>query len=132
MRSNITIHDLQLNSHITFPKLELIMENLILDFKDQRSGTQLMIRLKQFLFLNLNKKLNIIFRCTDIANYLVLRNLHPTFPRLYMCISVCLCVYSLICCHIVPRTINLFKLSYWIWLLGIFNLLVISGSPYSF
>ena len=80
MRSNITIHDLQLNSHITFPKLELIMENLILDFKDQRSGTQLMIRLKQFLFLNLNKKLNnIIFRCTDIANYLVLRNFRATF-----------------------------------------------------
>ena len=37
---------------ITFSKLELIMENLILDFKDQRSGTQLMIRLKLFLFLN--------------------------------------------------------------------------------
>ena len=51
---------------------------------------------------------------------------------LCMCISVCLCVYSLICCHIVPRTINLFKLSYRIWLLGIFNLLVISGSQYFF
>ena len=43
------------NSHITFPKLELIMENLILDFKDQRSGTQLMITLKLFLFLTLNQ-----------------------------------------------------------------------------
>ena len=31
--------------------IELIMENLILDFKDQRSGTQL-IRFKLFLFLN--------------------------------------------------------------------------------
>ena len=39
-----------------------------------------MIRLKQFLFLNLNEKLNnIIFRCTDIANYLVLRNFRATF-----------------------------------------------------
>ena len=55
VRSIITIHDLQLNSHITFPKLELIMENLILDFKDQRSGTQLMITLKLFLFLTLNQ-----------------------------------------------------------------------------
>ena len=55
VRSIITIHDLQLNSHITFPKLELIMENLILDFKNQRSGTQLMITLKLFLFLTLNQ-----------------------------------------------------------------------------
>ena len=51
----ITTHDLQLNSHITFPKLELIMENLIVDFKDQRYGTQWMMRLKLFLFLNLNQ-----------------------------------------------------------------------------
>ena len=28
------------------------------------------------------------------------------------CISVCLCVYSMICCHIVSRTIYLSKLSY--------------------
>ena len=55
VRSLITTHDLQLNSYITFPELELIMENLILDFKDQRSGTQLMIRLQLFLFLNSNQ-----------------------------------------------------------------------------
>ena len=43
-RSIITKHDLQLISHITFPNwLELMMENLILGFKDQRTGTQLMV-----------------------------------------------------------------------------------------
>ena len=56
------------------------MENLILDFRDQISGTQLMIRLKLFLFLNLNQNQNnIIFRCTNIGKYLVLRNFHPIF-----------------------------------------------------
>ena len=72
------------------------------------------------------------FKSTNTGNYLVLRNFHPTFllflQLVYMCISVCLCVYSLICCHIVRRIINLFKLSYSIWVPGIFNLLVISGN----
>lgn len=55
----IITQDLQLNSHITFPELELIMVNQILYFNDLRSGTQSMSRLKTASYsqfkLNLKK-----------------------------------------------------------------------------
>ena len=58
-----------------------------------------MIRLKLVLFLNLNQNQDkIIFRCTNIGNYLVLRNFHPTFSLflqyyVLVCVCVCVCVY---------------------------------------
>ena len=59
------IQDLQINSHINFPELELITVSSILDFMDLNSGTQPMSRLKLPSFHNSNNF--IIFRYIDYA-----------------------------------------------------------------
>ena len=79
-------HDLQLNSHNTFPKLELIMENLILEFKDQRSGTQLMIRLKLF-----KTTTSFAVLILPIILYFVTSIL---LFRACICVYLCVCVYT--------------------------------------